>query len=157
MYTNYNTARMRKHNTIERTHISLTSWNNWKSTCHHNPKHIRKIWDLSTRVLEEANPNLLGIFLFGRYLERYFEKRGQKWTTQKYTQQTWILLAGNFSCVVSDLLYSSPLGLRTNWFFVCLLWGSTPAVGMVPFSSRRPGFGHQIIFFQFFFIHRLYS
>ena len=38
------------------------------------PRHLRRMWDLGTRVLYIANPILLGIFLSGRYLESYFEK-----------------------------------------------------------------------------------
>ena len=58
--------------------------------------HLRRVWDLSGRVFDEANPILPGIFLFGRYLQRYFEKKNQKWSTQKYTQHIWILLAKSF-------------------------------------------------------------
>ena len=36
--------------------------------------HLRRIRDLGTRVFDKANPIQPGLFLFGPYLENYFEK-----------------------------------------------------------------------------------
>ena len=42
---------------------------------------------VGTGVFDETNPNLSGIFLFGHYLESYFEKEAKTWMTQKHTWQ----------------------------------------------------------------------
>ena len=36
--------------------------------------HLRRVRDLGRRVFGEANPILLSPFLFGHYLQNYFEK-----------------------------------------------------------------------------------
>ena len=39
--------------------------------------HLRRTRDLRTRVFDDENPNLPGLFLFGHDFEGYFENRSQ--------------------------------------------------------------------------------
>ena len=67
------------------------------------PRHLRRTWDLGTRIFGEANLILLQPFLFGNYLERYLKKRPTQ-VTQNWTKMIWILLAVSFLYVVSDMM-----------------------------------------------------
>ena len=82
----------REHLIIKCTHTSLTSLENKKQFAN-EPRHLRRTWDLSTRVFDEAGSILLGMFLFGHYI---FGKN-------VLCKQIWILLADSFSYMVLNL------------------------------------------------------
>ena len=74
---------MREHLIIEHTQTSFTPLKKLKIQFPIKPRHIRKTCDHGTRGFAGVNPILSGLFLFRPYFESYFEKRGQKWITQK--------------------------------------------------------------------------
>ena len=47
-------------------------------------RHLRRTWELRIRVFDETNPNLPCLFLFGRHLESYFEKRFQNESQKRH-------------------------------------------------------------------------
>ena len=57
------------------------------------------------RVFDKANQNLLGIILFERYMESYFEKEVKMDQTKLYQADLDSLLAKSFPTVVSALSY----------------------------------------------------
>ena len=65
--------------TIYRAHTDqLDFLNKLKNQFANDPRHLRRVQELKTRVFDEANPNLPGLLLFGHYFRSYFEKRGPK-------------------------------------------------------------------------------
>ena len=56
---------------IDLSRIQLDFLNKLKNQFAIDPSHLRRVWDLETRVFDEANPLLSGLFLFGHYFESY--------------------------------------------------------------------------------------
>ena len=82
--------------------------------------HPRRTWDLWPRVYDKANPNIPGLFLFGHYLESFFEKRS-KWITQIQTQHIWFSSSRFFQWW--SRICRSPSGSFGSWLFACVTGG----------------------------------
>ena len=80
-----------------------------------DPRHLRRIWDINTRVFDEAKPNLPGISFFGRYLESDFEKEVKM-------DHTKIYLADLYSACreLSKSGLKIVVALSVCWQFLCV-------------------------------------
>ena len=56
--------------------------NNLKNQFAIKLRHLRRTRELGTRLFNETNRILQGLFLFRHNLENYFEKRDEKWIIQ---------------------------------------------------------------------------
>ena len=84
---------------IKHTHISLTSY---KKLILARIKVLQKDLRPWHKSVQRDESNSAVYIFFGRNLEIYFEKGGQKRNTQNYTRWIWILFAESFSHVVLD-------------------------------------------------------
>ena len=82
-------------------------------------------WDLGTRVFDEANPILPGLFLLGPRFHLFLKIRGQKVITQNSSDSSGFSLSRAFQRWSRNCC--SPSGLLANCFFVCVSLIGNPA------------------------------
>ena len=67
-----------------------------------DPRHLRKVWDLGTRIFDEANPILPGIFLLEPCFHLFKKNSRSKNDHRNYTRKIWILLVEGFPTVIFE-------------------------------------------------------
>ena len=106
MDTNQTIAGTCEHDSIERTQISLTSLTCLKINCltNENTSEGPETWEQEYSTWDKSD-SVMHIFVWTLFGKIHFEKRGKKWSLQKYSQQIWMLLVKSFPMVISKLSY----------------------------------------------------